>query len=277
MVIGKKHAMKDMTFLEFKDRAADQPVILLPFGSQEQQGPCGPMGDYMLSERLAEMTAEAADALCAPTMPFGFAEVFRTFPGGIQVRAETFCHVLEDMALAMLNHGLERLVVFNGHTGNSGLIDQVAHKIRREKGVAIASLNIWKILPEEFWVSLHGPIGSKAGGHGGDPVLSVYHHLFPHLVTMAPPRSSRSSPILGLPPIGTSAVNFEGISVSLPITTDEVDPLGLIGGDPRLSNARIGAAITEHIVQVSARFVRHFRNTDPRNITVGPVTAQDGR
>ncbi len=47
---GVKHALKDMTVAEFRDRLPSDPVILLPFGSQEEQGPHAPMGDYMLTE-----------------------------------------------------------------------------------------------------------------------------------------------------------------------------------------------------------------------------------
>ena len=48
-----KHALKDMTVAEFRDRLTAGPVVLLPFGSQEVQGPHAPMGDYMLTEAVA--------------------------------------------------------------------------------------------------------------------------------------------------------------------------------------------------------------------------------
>ena len=33
------------------------PIILLPMGSQEDQGPHAPMGDYLLAEKIAELAA----------------------------------------------------------------------------------------------------------------------------------------------------------------------------------------------------------------------------
>ena len=83
-----KHALKDMTVAEFRDRLDDRPVILLPLGSQEEQGPHVPMGDYLLAEAVALRAAELSGAIAAPCLPFGFAEFFRGFPGGIQLRAE---------------------------------------------------------------------------------------------------------------------------------------------------------------------------------------------
>ncbi len=40
---------------------ATNPVILLPMGSQEDQGPHAPMGDYLLAEKIAELAALRGD------------------------------------------------------------------------------------------------------------------------------------------------------------------------------------------------------------------------
>ncbi|MET0529913.1 MAG: creatininase family protein, partial [Microvirga sp.] len=134
---GRKRALKDMTFAEFRERLAERPVILLPFGSQEEQGPHAPMGDYMLAERLALLAAETCDAIVAPPVPFGYADFFRAIPGGMQLRATTFTALLEDAVCNFLDHAIEHLVVFNGHTTNAPLIDQTLRRIRTERGVAI--------------------------------------------------------------------------------------------------------------------------------------------
>ncbi|WP_425624569.1 creatininase family protein [Agrobacterium radiobacter] len=99
-------------------------VILIPLASQEEQGPHAPMGDFMLTERLAEMSARAGDGLTAPVLPFGHAEFFRAIAGGIQLRAATFTAVIEDILTSFLDHGHEQLLIFNGHTTNAPLIDQ---------------------------------------------------------------------------------------------------------------------------------------------------------
>ena len=65
------------------------------------------------------------------------------------------------MATAFLDHGIDHLVVFNGHTGNSALIDQTVRKIRAERGIAIPSINIWQILPQEVWTKLFGADAGK--------------------------------------------------------------------------------------------------------------------
>ena len=43
------------------------PVIFLPMGSHEDQGPHAPMGDYLLAEKIAELAALRATEMGTPT------------------------------------------------------------------------------------------------------------------------------------------------------------------------------------------------------------------
>ena len=87
----RPYALQDLTWTEFAERTAAGSVpIVLPLGSQEEQGPHAPMGDFVVAERIALAAAERAGAICAPVLPFGYAEFFRGIAGGMQLRAETF-------------------------------------------------------------------------------------------------------------------------------------------------------------------------------------------
>ncbi len=261
-----KHLLKDMTFLEFAERiAAEKPVIILPLGSQEEQGPIAPMGDWMLTEALAARVAERAGAVAAPTMPFGYADYFRTVPGGIQFRAATFRAVLRDMVDAFLDHGLERILVFNGHSGNHGPIDEALRLVRAERGVIVPWVNVWRMIPPAVWQKAHGGEAAKAQGHGADPVTSVYLHLFPELCRpdlMQAPNPGRS--LLGLPTAGLAAVKHGGTEVNVPIdVTDHCDN-GIVNGDPRLANPEAGRVIAEHIVAEAVALVEHLKSAPVR-------------
>lgn len=270
----RKHALKDLTWVEFRERMAERPVILLPFASQEEQGPHAPMGDWMLTERLSILAAEAGDAIAAPTMPFGWADFFRAVPGGIALRPETFKSVLLDVCDNFLAHGLEHLVVFNGHSSNFPLIDQATRQVKRERGVYIPCLNIWQIGPPAFWREIHGDNAGAARGHGGDPLTSVYLHLMPEKVRtdLIATRAGRSA--FGMTPSGVNAASFDGVTVNLPLDVTDVTDNGIISGDPRLSSAAIGKRICEFVVDTTARFVRHWRNCNPRDPN---ARIEDGR
>lgn len=259
-----KAALRDMTVAEFRDRLAEDPVILLPFGSHEEQGPHAPMGDYLLAEAVALKAAEVAGAIAAPCLPFGYAEFFRGFPGGIQLRATTFAAVVEDMLGAFLDHGVERLLILNGHTTNASLIDQVVRRIRRERGVAVASIDLWRSIPDSLWTEIHGDAAGRARGHGGDPVTSVSLYLRPEAMRMDLIRPSGRGRAFGLPMTGTTGIAFEGLAVNLPLDAHEVNADGMLGGDATLASAEAGRRIFDHLVAHCAGFAREFARCDPR-------------
>lgn len=258
-----KHLLKDLTFVEFRERMRDDPVVLIPLGSQEEQGPMAPMGDFMLTEAVAGRVAARADAICAPIMPFGYADYFRTVPGGIALRAATFAAVLEDICINFLDHGLQRLVILNGHSGNYPLIDQVIRKLKAERAVLIPCLNLWRLIPPELWRELHPEGGAQ--GHGADPLTSVYLHLFPDLMRMdlAEPAAATGE-LLGLPTTGLNAVRFQGQEVNLAVDVIDHTRNGVTGGDPRRASAEIGRRITEFLVDHLSAFVVHMKEVDPR-------------
>jgi creatinine amidohydrolase len=268
---ARKNQLADMTWVEFRERMAEKPVILLPFGSQEEQGPHAPMGDFRLAEKVTALIAERADAIAAPIVPFGYADFFRAIPGGIQLRAQTFCSLLEDMAAAFLDHGLEHLVIVNGHTSNAPLIDQTVRRIKAERGIAIPALHLWRLMPPSVWTRLHGANAAAARGHGADPLTSIGRYLQPELMRDDLAASAMPRGAFGLPAAGLDSVAFEGVPIALPLDVTDVTANGVVSGDPSLGSAAIGAEMVEWITAFAARFITHFRACDPRDFGKAPV------
>lgn len=270
----RAHALQDLTWTEFAARRADEPVIVLPLGSQEEQGPHAPMGDFVVAERIALAAAERAGAICAPVLPFGYAEFFRGIPGGIQLRADTFVRVLEDMIGAFLDHGVNRVVIVNGHSTNAGLIAQVAHKIRRERGIMVPNLNLWRLMPDTLWAELHGADAQAARGHGADPLTSVTLHLTPDLIRHDLLEQPDRRTAFGLPTGGQfGGVTYKGAPVDLPLDVTDVAANGVGSGDPALASAAIGAAMTDWLIGHVADFLGYFRACDPADWNAAPVPA----
>ena len=260
------HLLENMTFEEFKSWSdqEESPVILIPLGSQEIQGPVVPMGDFMLARRIAEEVAKRSGAVAAPTMPFGFAEYFRSVPGGIALSADTFKGVLRDILDNFLKHGFKRLVILNGHSGNYSLIDQVIRAVRNETGVLVPCINLWRSIPDSVWTEAHGDYGKKAFSHGGDPITSVYLHYYPHL-THAERAKLPDTPgeMAGLPVMGLSGIKFKDLEIGMPVNVDDRCPDGIVNGDPARSSADKGEIFAEHLIGYCSDFVEHFRKSDP--------------
>ncbi len=163
------------------------PVILLPMGSHEDQGPHAPMGDYLLAEKIAELAAVKATAagtrtVVAPVLPFGGADFFGPMIGGIAITPPTLTAVITDMVASLHRTGLTRIIVINGHGGNVGPIAEVARALYREKKLLLPSLYLWRIayglMPGLFGADL----AAKVAGHGADPLTSLGLHLLPEIL-----------------------------------------------------------------------------------------------
>ncbi|OYW97116.1 MAG: creatininase, partial [Bosea sp. 32-68-6] len=117
--------MGTITGGEAREILKDNPVILLPMGSHEDQGPHAPMGDYLLAEKIAELAAIRASkagtrTLVAPVLPFGGADWFGSMTGGIAISQTTLTTVIAEMVDSLHRNGLTRIIVINGHGGNVG-------------------------------------------------------------------------------------------------------------------------------------------------------------
>ncbi|TCP30349.1 creatininase family protein [Sphingomonas sp. BK235] len=261
----RAHALQDLTWSEFAGRLPERPVIVLPLGSQEEQGPHAPMGDFVVAERIAHAAAARADAICAPVLPFGYAEFFRGMPGGVQLRGETFRFVLRDMIDAFTDHDIEHVVVVNGHSTNAPLILEVTHEVRRKTGLVIPNLNLWRMLPEATWRQVHGDHAAAARGHGADPLTSLMLHLTPELVRgdLIEPASRRLA--FGLPTQSQfSGVEFHGMPIDMPLDVTDVASNGVGSGNAALASATAGATIAEETITRVADFLQHWRRQDPR-------------
>ena len=258
--------MGTLTGGEAREVYATNPLILLPMGSQEDQGPQAPMGDYLLAEKIAELAALRASergvrTLVAPVLPFGGVDFFGPMPGGIALSQKLLTELIGEMVESLHRHGLTRLIVINGHGGNVGPISEVARDCYRRRQQLMPSLYLWRIAYGLMPGLLGEDKARRAAGHGADPLTSVGLHLFPDL--MRPDLVPQAQPlqrdaILDLPFTALGAASFEGHEVAMPQEYDEVYHQGVAKGDPRLASAATGAAVTEELTEICARFALHY-------------------
>lgn len=259
-----KFRMGELTGGEMRELARQNPVILLPLGSHEDQGPHAPMGDYLSAEGVAVRIAERASAagqrtLVAPVLPFGGADYFGSMPGGIALSQATLRAVLADMFACLLRHGFTRLIVINGHGGNVQAIHDATQPIYRERGLLIPSFYLWRV----GYTLLPGILGpekaKQAAGHGADPLTSVAMHLFPDWIRadLVPPPPAAPT-VKGLKVSGLTTLNFEGAEMAVPLEVAETAPNGVWGGDPRLCSAETGAKLVDQLAGLGARFIAYW-------------------
>jgi creatinine amidohydrolase len=270
-VTTPKVHMGTITGGEARELYATNPVILLPMGSHEDQGPHAPMGDYLLAEKVAELAAAKATAsgtrtVVAPVLPFGGADFFGPMMGGIAITPQTLTAVITDMVASLHRTGLTRLIVINGHGGNVGPIAEVARALYRDRKLVLPSLYLWRIAYGLMPGLIGADLAAKVAGHGADPLTSLGLHLLPEilrpdLIPAATPL--KRDPELDLAFTGLGTASFEGAEVGMPHEYDDVYTAGVAKGDPRLSSAETGRVLSEKLVDVTARFIAHFASKIP--------------
>ena len=68
----EKHELYRMTWKEVENAFKKDPVILIPLGSTEQQGPHTPTGDYRCAEAVAKAVSKRTGVYMTTCIPFGY-------------------------------------------------------------------------------------------------------------------------------------------------------------------------------------------------------------
>ena len=258
--------MGTITGGEARELLKSNPVILLPMGSHEDQGPHAPMGDYLLAEKIAELAALQATkagtrTLVAPVLPYGGADWFGPMIGGIAISQGTLTAVIAEMVDSLHRNGLTRIIVINGHGGNVGPISEVARELYQRERIVLPSLYLWRIAYGMLPCIVGAEKSAKVSGHGADPLTSLGLHLFPELIRkdfIPAGKPMKRDPILDLPFTGLGTASFDGAEVGMPNEYDEVYHAGVGKGDPTLCSAETGVKLAEKLTDVCARFIAHF-------------------
>lgn len=159
--------------------ASDADLALLPTGSTEQHGPHAPLGtDQLTAEAVAEAGAEAYEAehgtsvAVAPVVPVGVSEEHREFPGTLWVSEDTFRSYVRETVESLAHHGFDRVVIVNGHGGNTAALREVAARVTRD-GTAFA-------VPFTWFEHVHDD--APPMGHAGARETALLRAIDPDLV-----------------------------------------------------------------------------------------------
>lgn len=93
--------------------------VVLPLGSTEQHAYLSLSTDSILAERVATEAAEPLGVPVFPVLAYGITPYFQAYPGTISLRVETYLRVIRDILDALRHQGFRRIVVVNGHGGNT--------------------------------------------------------------------------------------------------------------------------------------------------------------
>jgi len=245
---------EELTGPEILDSISPSSTLLLPIGAVEQHGPHLPLAvDHVIAHETAtavvESVGEALDIWQLPTLSISKSNEHAWSAGTLWFSADTMMSILRDLGRAVASTGAERLVLLNGHGGNTTLLNTALRELRLEFGLKTFLVHP-SVPPAYGGVSTESELGM--GIHGGLNETSVFMHLRPDLVDLS--KAERKVPEALA---DNEFVKFGG-SVMFGWLSNDFDAAGYIG-DPTGANADLGKQLFEanisHLIAQMAEIV----------------------
>ena len=133
----------DMNWMQLADYLAHDDKVVLPLGSTEQHAYLSLMTDAILAERVAVEAAEPLGVPVFPALAYGITPYFLAFPGSLSLRVSTYLAVVRDLLDALAGQGARRIMLVNGHGGNSPAASLAGEWMADHPGVTVALHNWW--------------------------------------------------------------------------------------------------------------------------------------
>ena len=248
----------DLTSEEFSRLDRSRLIAVLPVGATEQHGPHLPMStdtatiDGMVRASLPHLPDDLP-VLFLPTTAYGKSNEHSRYPGTLTLSASTLIATWMEIGACVARAGVRKLVLYNSHGGQMGVMDIVARDLREQHGLMVVAANWYTLgLPEGLFTAHEG----RHGVHAGDLESSVMLHLTPDHVRPEQFRNFRSltedmvedgNKFLSISPTGKLGWQMH-----------DMNPAGA-AGDATRARADKGAAVLDH---VGRRFVELLQEVD---------------
>jgi creatinine amidohydrolase len=254
----------EMSWLEVKEAAAEDRVVILPLGCVETHGPYSPTGfEYLMSQRLAADAASVTGAIALPPIPYGNSDTFRKVPGTIYVTPETLSDLYYQVLKSVLSSGFERVLCLTYHIPNQPSVKRAAQLIRDETSISVTWVNPGALAATYMKDLFDDPV--EARGHGAEPGISLARYV----VGTTPPDNAgpgEKGPVTyGGFKVKGAGVEFRGFPIGMPVTWDELYPETGGYGNPSLGSADIGKVMYEGILDFVRGMVEVVATMDVRN------------
>jgi len=192
------HRWAQLNTLDFAALDPARTVAVLPLGATEQHGPHLPLSvdtllvDGVVNAALTHL-AESDPVLVLPTQTLGLSTEHTAFAGTLHLSPQTLIQLWCDIGASVARAGVKKLLMFNAHGGNVGLMDVVARELRGRHGLIVYSSS-WYNLPIDAGVmSQFSAEEHRFGVHAGEIETSMMLALRPECVRMDLAQNFRST------------------------------------------------------------------------------------
>jgi creatinine amidohydrolase/Fe(II)-dependent formamide hydrolase-like protein len=229
--------LAEMTWPDAETAIRQVDIALLPVGAIEQHGPHLPLDtDAFDADYLCRRVAEACSRprpFVLPLIPYGVSYHHDTFKGTVSVGPDALSRYVYEIGMSLANQGITKLVIVNGHGGNSPALHFAAQMINRD-----AHIFTCVDTGETSDADIDALSETPNDVHAGEIETSTSLAIRPELVRLE--RARRS-----VPRFSNRYLDFTSRrSVGWYVRTDKISPTGTMG-DPTKASAEKGRRMWE--------------------------------
>ena len=111
--------LEDLNWMDVEKYLQHEDRLLMVIGATEQHGYLSLLTDIKIPLALADSASQATGVIVAPPLNFGVSTYFLAYPGTLSLRVTTLIAAVEDLVRSAARHGFKRILILNGHGGNS--------------------------------------------------------------------------------------------------------------------------------------------------------------
>lgn len=178
----------DLSWVEVQRLAGRTTLAVLPIGAVEQHGPHLPLlVDSIIVEAIAAEVSARTGVAVAPTLTYSSSQGHsRWFPGTLALSPHTTERALEEIGGWLANAGFTRLLLLNGHLGNTGALWNAVDNLTAAQSpdVSITGHSWWDVDRDLWWQVTGDTPDSRGEFHANRAETALMLHLRPELVRM---------------------------------------------------------------------------------------------
>jgi creatinine amidohydrolase/Fe(II)-dependent formamide hydrolase-like protein len=241
----------ELTWRQARARIKKMDVALLPVGSVEQHGPHLPLDtDAFDADYLARRVAEASSdpkPLVLPAMSYGVSYHHADFVGTVSISNDTLAKMIYEIGMSVSRNGIRKLVIINGHGGNSPALNYAAQMINRD-----ARIFVCVDTGETSDVDIYKIVETPNDVHAGEIETSTGLAARPELVQMDQAKKH-------IPKFSSGYLDFTSKrGVLWYAYTRKISTSGVMG-DPTKASAAKGEKIWEIMIAHLVSFVEDLK------------------
>jgi creatinine amidohydrolase len=238
--------LEELAWPDVQDYLTQDDRLILVLGSTEQHGRHLTFAsDVWIPWEVAQRTSAQTGVLLAPPLPYGMSLHHLGFPGSLTLRPETLARTVVDLLDSAYTHGFHRILLVNGHGGNTAAIQvALAETLHAKHDLQAFLINWWT--PASVAAIFDKAFGEQPF-HADAGETSAILAIRPDAVYLDRAKHSPRIPSAGPLSVAVFRTHY---------------PHGAVGADPRRASANVG----EQALQAAVAACVHWLEGSPARL-----------